>query len=369
MAFLFAKSFPFCVEESTAQTGEGTDYPFEMTLEDAMALYWKFLSLKVTDNLVYSFVRTGGDHRISNFLLWECAYAELHFTDTLWPDFTSDELEKIIETFKTKNRTYGEVKEVNVEVIPELSDVFKTFRKLIDEYKEHDSGDIEYLYEKLSKTRKPLVTVDETAESYSNIRDQTIKQTGLFRDEYIKFISEIDDVIDSGDYESQCRHLKLLYEDFSAETVCSINPSSVNEFIKLNTREKMYLKRIYECEYLQRTSLVKSIPRFASNYLAVKLNKNDLVSDETCLPISIVFSFCDDFFDEQTDIKETHYINDEIFTIVKNAIFEIYEQSSYLPYTEDAIYVASSILIHRFVRPTNEFKNMSECVKYVLSEQ
>lgn len=56
MAFLFAKSFPFCVEESSAQTGDGTDYPFEMTLEDAMELYWKFLSLKVTDNLVYSFV-------------------------------------------------------------------------------------------------------------------------------------------------------------------------------------------------------------------------------------------------------------------------------------------------------------------------
>ena len=56
MAFLFAKSFPFCVEESDVQTGDGTDYPFEMTLEDAMELYWKFLSLKVTDNLVYSFV-------------------------------------------------------------------------------------------------------------------------------------------------------------------------------------------------------------------------------------------------------------------------------------------------------------------------
>jgi len=56
MAFLFAESFPFCATESSAQTGEGTDYPFEMTLKDAMELYWKFLSLKITDNLVYSFV-------------------------------------------------------------------------------------------------------------------------------------------------------------------------------------------------------------------------------------------------------------------------------------------------------------------------
>jgi len=56
MALLFAKSFPLCVVESTEQTGNGTDYPFEMTLEDAMELYWKFRSLKVADNLVYSFV-------------------------------------------------------------------------------------------------------------------------------------------------------------------------------------------------------------------------------------------------------------------------------------------------------------------------
>jgi hypothetical protein len=72
MSFLFAKSFPFCVQESDNQTGDGTDYPFEMTLEDAMELYWKFLSLKVTDNLVYSFINnpTGANcvatHSFSN---------------------------------------------------------------------------------------------------------------------------------------------------------------------------------------------------------------------------------------------------------------------------------------------------------------
>lgn len=52
-------------------------------------------------------IRTGGDHRISNFLLWQSAYAELFFTDTLWPDFTGGELEQIIETFKTVERRFG----------------------------------------------------------------------------------------------------------------------------------------------------------------------------------------------------------------------------------------------------------------------
>lgn len=54
-------------------------------------------------------IRTGGDHRISNFLLWQSAYAELFFTDTLWPDFSVDELEKIISQFKKIERRFGGV--------------------------------------------------------------------------------------------------------------------------------------------------------------------------------------------------------------------------------------------------------------------
>ncbi|OYZ59265.1 MAG: di-trans,poly-cis-decaprenylcistransferase, partial [Sulfuricurvum sp. 24-42-5] len=52
-------------------------------------------------------IRTGGDHRLSNFMLWQSAYAELFFTDTLWPQFTADELEKIIHKFKKVERRFG----------------------------------------------------------------------------------------------------------------------------------------------------------------------------------------------------------------------------------------------------------------------
>lgn len=52
-------------------------------------------------------IRTGGDHRLSNFLLWQSAYAELFFSDTLWPDFTTDEFEKILEKFKKVQRRFG----------------------------------------------------------------------------------------------------------------------------------------------------------------------------------------------------------------------------------------------------------------------
>jgi undecaprenyl diphosphate synthase len=53
------------------------------------------------------FIRTGGDHRISNFLLWNIAYAELFFTDTLWPDFGVAQIAEAIEDFSQRERRFG----------------------------------------------------------------------------------------------------------------------------------------------------------------------------------------------------------------------------------------------------------------------
>ena len=55
-------------------------------------------------------IRTGGDHRLSNFLLWQSAYAELFFIDALWPDFTTNDLEKIIKNFTKIERRFGGLK-------------------------------------------------------------------------------------------------------------------------------------------------------------------------------------------------------------------------------------------------------------------
>jgi len=54
-------------------------------------------------------IRTGGDHRVSNFLLWQIAYAELFFTPTKWPDFTTNEFREIIESVSRRERRFGNV--------------------------------------------------------------------------------------------------------------------------------------------------------------------------------------------------------------------------------------------------------------------
>ena len=56
-------------------------------------------------------IRTSGECRLSNFLLWPSSYAELYFPETLWPDFTEEEFDKAIEVFSKRDRRYGLVTE------------------------------------------------------------------------------------------------------------------------------------------------------------------------------------------------------------------------------------------------------------------
>jgi undecaprenyl diphosphate synthase len=52
-------------------------------------------------------IRTSGEHRLSNYLLWQTAYSELHFTDVLWPDFNEDALVAALEEYETRGRRFG----------------------------------------------------------------------------------------------------------------------------------------------------------------------------------------------------------------------------------------------------------------------
>ena len=56
-------------------------------------------------------IRTSGEQRISNFLLWQIAYAEFYFTDVYWPDFKESELEKALEIYQNRDRRFGGLKD------------------------------------------------------------------------------------------------------------------------------------------------------------------------------------------------------------------------------------------------------------------
>mmetsp|Transcript_14258 Transcript_14258/g.18619 ORF Transcript_14258/g.18619 Transcript_14258/m.18619 type:complete len:175 (+) Transcript_14258:719-1243(+) len=84
-----------------ASTGEVVDID-QFTEED-------FSSLLCTDGLPDPdlIVRTSGEYRLSNFLLWNAAYSELYFTETLWPDFDHDSMKKALDWYSLRKRRFG----------------------------------------------------------------------------------------------------------------------------------------------------------------------------------------------------------------------------------------------------------------------
>lgn len=62
-------------------------------------------------------IRTGGEQRLSDFLLWECAYAEFFFLDKMWPDFTPADLEQIVREFCARDRRFGGLNEISQQVV------------------------------------------------------------------------------------------------------------------------------------------------------------------------------------------------------------------------------------------------------------
>ncbi|HWE19140.1 MAG TPA: di-trans,poly-cis-decaprenylcistransferase [Hyphomicrobiaceae bacterium] len=69
----------------------------------------RFLTGQEAHRDVDLLIRTGGEKRLSDFLLWECAYAELYFTDRLWPDFSAEDLATAVAAFHSRERRFGGV--------------------------------------------------------------------------------------------------------------------------------------------------------------------------------------------------------------------------------------------------------------------
>jgi undecaprenyl diphosphate synthase len=92
-----ARKFAIAVREGNAQPGDLDEALFERHLSTAGS---------PAPDLI---IRTSGEQRISNFLLWECAYAELIFQDVYWPDYGPEHLRAAITDFRSRERRYGGV--------------------------------------------------------------------------------------------------------------------------------------------------------------------------------------------------------------------------------------------------------------------
>jgi len=93
--------------QQLAQQVQDGELKAEDISEELLGNYVQLADTPAVDMLV----RTGGEYRISNFLLWQSAYAELFFTPTLWPNFTAEELALMIAEFAKRQRRFGKTSE------------------------------------------------------------------------------------------------------------------------------------------------------------------------------------------------------------------------------------------------------------------
>jgi len=91
------------IAQAAARLAQAGEPITELSLDRAMAL----AHVPDPDLLI----RTGGEQRISNFLLWQCAYTELYFTDRLWPDFDAAAIDEAIADYSNRERRYGRTSE------------------------------------------------------------------------------------------------------------------------------------------------------------------------------------------------------------------------------------------------------------------
>ena len=91
----------------TARLVQEEGYRIEDISEDLFTSFLSLSELPPPD----LFIRTGGEKRISNYLLWQLAYTELYFTETLWPDFTPDDFDTAVTWYSNRQRRYGRTSE------------------------------------------------------------------------------------------------------------------------------------------------------------------------------------------------------------------------------------------------------------------
>uniref|UniRef100_A0A6C0HEH4 Isoprenyl transferase n=1 Tax=viral metagenome TaxID=1070528 RepID=A0A6C0HEH4_9ZZZZ len=326
-------------------------------------------------------IRTSGEFRISNFLLWQSAYAEYYFTNTFWPDFTVNELHQALGNFSKRKRRFGTLPTEETEENKETMLIEYQYEYIKQLYSEHTNYiDLKPIYNQLVLEGHTIPKASADTNERGIVHKFSQATEGATKLGYI-----LDDMVDNLPIEKQNEYLKLLYSDFSVETlelVCrpylltskpeSKSKSLFDYFIQTTPKEKELFKKVFECEYLQRTSTVlldKFIYRIIATFYYTKLTLHDsFISDDKRLLYTIIVCFCDDSIDEENDLPELHYLNPELYPFISSIIYEIWNSSKESIYRKRAVFLAISILLYR-IDPQQQPhlpKQIGDCFQYIL---
>ena len=282
-------------------------------------------------------VRTSGEYRISNFLLWQSAYAEYYFTDLMWPEFNELQLDKAIEAYRRRDRRFGTVGAKPALTQPEdLKEVYAEFFSSFSA-QVHTEADLKVLYANLLKNKahtfsSQRVSKAELQKAYESI---SLANPGA-----VRIFLQIQDL--------NSTVLEALARDFSIETLDHVLKRSTRlDYIDTTKEEKQILEILCKMKG-QKTPF---LDRISITYYQLKLHLRHMVHEDALTLYAILLAVCEDIVDRK--FHQTYFDREDLKTILFQVLRETLEMEAETNREIRDLFTYSclAILFHYFDEP------------------
>jgi hypothetical protein len=260
-------------------------------------------------------IRTSGEYRISNFLLWQSAYAEYHFTKTFWPDFTEQELDSILKDFQLRDRRFGSIGP-KPSLIP-----FDHLQNLYEELFQDLSPPVPFqdLYQTLNKMHAFTDISYNERSLYQKVKAEAIVSVGA-----TELLEAIHGATDP-------ERFTLLANNFTLEQLDYVCQKPMRLFyIDTTAEEKELIRRI--CQALMDDTIFSS--RICATYYFLRLYAKHMIHEDALIPYALVLTFCQDVLDKRFYLSYFDDVN--LYSIITNAIQDLREGDTTSP-TKDLL--------------------------------
>ena len=252
-------------------------------------------------------VRTSGEYRISNFLLWQSAYAEYYFTNLMWPEFTPEELDKALASFQTRDRRFGAIG--GPKAVPTSEDLKTLYEELLGSFQAdlHVEEDLVILYRRLVQTysfyTQPLPSRDI-------LQTATLASQGA-----ITLLLDLYDLTE----DKQAIAYAALAKSFTIETLDHVFQKPYRlQYIDMTKEEKQLLQLV--CE-LQSQTGNRWIHRISAVYCVLKMTLKQLVHEDALTLYAILMTLCCDILDRR--FQEPQFYQEDLKGLAFQLIREI----------------------------------------------
>jgi undecaprenyl diphosphate synthase len=248
-------------------------------------------------------VRTSGEYRISNFLLWQSAYAEYYFTDLMWPEFHSEELDKALASFHKRDRRFGAIG--GPKAVPSSEDLKSLYEELLVSFPTdlHAEEDLAVLYRRLAQAYSfhPRPT-----SSRKVLQSATLGSQGA--------MTCLMDLYEMPEAYS------VLARSFTIETLDHAFQKSYRlNYIDMTKEEKQLLQRICELQSQPQYSN-RWINRICANYCVLKIVLKQLIHEDALTLYAILMTLCGDILDRR--FQEPQFDQEDLKTLAFQLVRE-----------------------------------------------